>query len=75
MTSGSKTAVVTSSSSKDISKAIVLAFAKSREYRGIVVNSSRLAEAQKVADEIKFPGCNCIAIEAVICQKRVIALS
>jgi glucose 1-dehydrogenase len=68
MTSGSKIAVVTGSS-KGIGKAIALAFAKSREYRGIVVNSRRLAEAQQVADEIKSLGCDSIAIEADISKE------
>jgi glucose 1-dehydrogenase len=68
MTSGSKIAVVTGSS-KGIGKAIALSFAKSREYRGIVVNSRRLAEAQQVADEIKSLGCDSIAIEADISKE------
>jgi glucose 1-dehydrogenase len=64
MASGSKIALVTGSS-KGIGKAIALSFAKSREYRGIVVNSRRLEEAQHVADEIKkSSGCDSIAIEA-----------
>ena len=64
MASGSKIAVVTGSS-KGIGKAIALAFAKSREYQGIVVNSRRLEEAQQVTDEIKkSSGCDSIAIEA-----------
>ena len=63
MTSGSKIAVVMGSS-KGIGKAVALAFAKSREYRGIAVNSMRLAEAQQVADEIKSLGFNSIANQA-----------
>jgi glucose 1-dehydrogenase len=59
-----KIAVVTGSS-KGIGKAIALAFAKSREYQGIVVNSRKQAEAQQVSDEIKKSlSCNSIAIEA-----------
>jgi NAD(P)-dependent dehydrogenase (short-subunit alcohol dehydrogenase family) len=59
-----KIAVVTGSS-KGIGKAIALAFAKSRGYQGIVVNSRKRAEAQQVSDEIKKSlGCNSIAIEA-----------
>jgi NAD(P)-dependent dehydrogenase (short-subunit alcohol dehydrogenase family) len=57
MTLDSKIAAVTGSS-KGIGKPIALAFAKSREYRGIVVNSRKLAEAQHVADEIKSSGCS-----------------
>jgi glucose 1-dehydrogenase len=52
MTSGTKIAIVTGSS-KGIGKAIVMAFAKSGQYRGIVVNSRRLAEAEKTANETK----------------------
>jgi NAD(P)-dependent dehydrogenase (short-subunit alcohol dehydrogenase family) len=62
MTSGSKIAVVTGSS-KGIGKAIALAFAKLREYGRIVVNSRRLAEAKRVADEIKSSGCDSITID------------
>src|SRR5919199_5523385 len=69
MTLSSKIAVVTGSS-KGIGKAIALAFAKSREYRGLVVNSRRLAEVQQVADEIKISGCDSIAIEADISKER-----
>ena len=58
-----KIAVVTGSS-KGIGKAIVLTFAKSGQYRGIVVNSRKQAEAQEVADEIVSLGCDSIAIEA-----------
>ena len=56
MTLDSKIVAVTGSS-KGIGKPIALAFAKSREYRGILVNSRKLAEAQHVADEIKSSGC------------------
>jgi glucose 1-dehydrogenase len=70
MASGSKIAVVTGSS-KGIGKAIALAFAKSREYQGIVVNSRRLEEAQQVTDEIKkSSGCDSIAIEADLSKER-----
>jgi NAD(P)-dependent dehydrogenase (short-subunit alcohol dehydrogenase family) len=58
-----RVAVVTGSS-KGIGKAKVSAFAKSGEYRGIVVNSRRRAEAQQTADEIKSSGYDSIAIEA-----------
>jgi glucose 1-dehydrogenase len=63
MALGKRIAVVTGSS-KGIGKAIVLEFAKSGEYGGIVVNSRRLAEAQEVSEEIRTLGCESIAIEA-----------
>jgi len=46
----SRIAVVTGSSD-GIGKAIVIAFAASGEYSRIVVNSRKIEEAQKVADE------------------------
>jgi glucose 1-dehydrogenase len=62
-------AVVTGSS-EGIGKAIVIAFATSREYSGIVVNSRKIEEAQKVADEIKALGCNSIAIQADVSKEN-----
>ena len=46
-----KVAIVTGSS-KGIGKAIVLAFARSKEYSGIVINARRTEEAQNVSREI-----------------------
>ena len=46
-----KVAIVTGSS-KGIGKAIVLAFARSKEYSGIVVNARRTEEVQNVSREI-----------------------
>ena len=43
-----KIAIVTGSS-KGIGKAIVMAFARSKEYSGIVVNARRAEEAQNVS--------------------------
>lgn len=63
-----RVAVVTGSS-KGIGKAIVSAFAKSGEYRGIVVNSRRRAEAQQTADEIKSSGYDSIAVEADVSKE------
>lgn len=66
---GSKIAIVTGSS-EGIGKAIAIAFARSGEYSGIVVNSRRLEEAQQVADEIKALGCDSIAIQADISKEN-----
>lgn len=68
MTRDSKIAIVTGSS-KGIGKAIVLAFAKSGEYRGVVVNSRKLGEAQVVSEEIKSLGCGSIAIDADVSKE------
>src|SRR6185437_9568258 len=65
----SKIAIVTGSS-EGIGKAIAIAFARSGEYSGIVVNSRRLEEAQQVADEIKALGCDSIAIQADISKEN-----
>jgi glucose 1-dehydrogenase len=66
---GSKIAIVTGSS-EGIGKAIAIAFARSGEYSGIVVNSRRLEEAQQVADEIKALGCDSIAIQADVSKEN-----
>jgi glucose 1-dehydrogenase len=47
-----KVAIVTGSS-EGIGKSIALAFAKSRDYKGIVINSRKLDHAQQAAEEIK----------------------
>lgn len=59
-----KIAIVTGSS-EGIGEAIVMAFAASKEYSGIVTNSRKLEEAQRVADMVKKTGnSDAIAIEA-----------
>jgi glucose 1-dehydrogenase len=65
-----KIAAVTGSS-KGIGKAIAIAFAKSNDYSGIVTNSRRQEEAQRVSEEIKFSGnsTDSIAVEADISKE------
>jgi NAD(P)-dependent dehydrogenase (short-subunit alcohol dehydrogenase family) len=46
-----KVAIVTGSS-KGIGKAIVIAFARSKEYSGIVVNARKAEDAHNVSKEI-----------------------
>lgn len=63
-----KVAVVTGST-KGIGKAIAVAFAKSRDYSGIVVNGRNLEEALAASEEIKALGCNSISIQADISKE------
>jgi glucose 1-dehydrogenase len=49
-----------------IGKAIVRAFAKSGEYKGIETNSRKIENAQKVSEEIKSIRCDSIAVAADI---------
>ena len=59
-----KVAVVTGSS-KGIGRAIVLAFAKSNTYAGIVVNARKRDEAERVVKEVQDIGnCDSIAVTA-----------
>jgi NADP-dependent 3-hydroxy acid dehydrogenase YdfG len=51
----SRIAIVTGSS-EGIGKAIVVAFAMSGEYSGLVVNSRKIEGAQRVADETETIG-------------------
>jgi glucose 1-dehydrogenase len=67
--SKNKIAVVTGSS-KGIGKAIAIAFAKSKEYAGIVTNARKQGEAQMVSDEIMNIGCDSIAVEADISKEN-----
>jgi glucose 1-dehydrogenase len=65
----SKVAVVTGSS-KGIGRAIVLAFAKSNTYAGIVVNARKRDEAERVAKEVQDIGkCDSIAVIADLSQE------
>jgi glucose 1-dehydrogenase len=64
----SRIAIVTGSS-EGIGKAIVVAFAMSGEYSGLVVNSRKIEGAQRVADELKQLGCHSIAIQADISKE------
>jgi glucose 1-dehydrogenase len=63
-----KVALVTGSS-KGIGKAISFAFAKSKEYSTVVINSRKAKEAQQVSKEIERLGCNSIAIEADVSKE------
>ena len=65
---GNKVAIVTGSS-KGIGKAIALAFAKSKEYSAIVINSRKVEEAQEVSKEVKKLGCNSTAIGAGVSKE------
>jgi glucose 1-dehydrogenase len=65
---GNKVAIVTGSS-KGIGKAIALAFAKSKEYSAIVINSRKVEEAQEVSKEVKKLGCNSTAIGADVSKE------
>jgi glucose 1-dehydrogenase len=65
----SKVAVVTGSS-KGIGRAIVLAFAQSDTYAGIVVNARKRDEAERVAKEVHDIGnCDSIAVIADVAEE------
>jgi glucose 1-dehydrogenase len=68
-TSGTKKIAVVTGSSKGIGRAIVLAFARSIEYKGIVTNSREIEEAQQVSEEIRSLGYDSIAVEADISKE------
>lgn len=66
-----KVAIVTGSS-KGIGKAIVLAFARSKQYSGIIVNARRIEEAQSVSYDIEksySSWCTATAIEADVSKE------
>jgi glucose 1-dehydrogenase len=66
-----KVAIVTGSS-KGIGKAIVIAFARSKEYSGIVVNARKAEEAQNAYKEIMdsySKWCSSLAVEADVSKE------
>src|ERR1051326_9202006 len=68
MAKSKKVAVITGST-KGIGRAIALAFAKSEDYSGIVINGRKLEEALAVSEEIKTLGCDPIAIAADVSKE------
>src|ERR671915_1978669 len=67
---GKKKIAVVTGSSKGIGKAIVIAFANSKQYSGIVTNGRNIDELQRVSDEIKSLGCDSIAIVADVSKEN-----
>src|ERR1051325_3537388 len=63
-----KVAIITGSS-EGIGRAIAIAFAKSKEYSGIVTNSRKIERAQRISDEINLLDCNSIAIQADVSKE------
>ena len=63
-----KIAVITGSS-EGIGRAIAIAFAKSKEYSGIVTNSRKVERAQRISEEIKLLDCDSIAIQADVSKE------
>ena len=63
-----KIAVITGSS-KGIGMAVALAFAKSKNYSGIITNARYYNEAESVAKEIRSLGCDCIPIQADVSKE------
>jgi glucose 1-dehydrogenase len=69
MVESKKKISIITGSSKGIGKAITMAFAKSKQYSGIVTNGRKIDELQIVSDEIKSFGCDSLAIEADISKE------
>lgn len=70
-----KKVAIVKGSSEGIGKSIALAFAKSGDYKGIVINSRKLDHAQQAAEEIKKEatgeqGIDIIAIEADVSKEE-----
>ena len=66
-----KIAVITGSS-KGIGRAIALAFAKSKNYSGIVTNARYQNEAEAVSDEIRNTGCNSVQSKQTFQEKMIV---
>jgi glucose 1-dehydrogenase len=69
MVESKKKISIITGSSKGIGKAITMAFAKSKQYSGIVTNGRKIDELQIVSDEIKSFGCDSLAIEADVSKE------
>lgn len=68
--SGTSRVAIVTGSSKGIGRAIVLAFAKSAAYSGIVVNGRKREEVERVAKEIRDMGnCSSIAVIADVSKE------
>ena len=65
-----KIAIITGSS-EGIGKSIAIAFAKSGDYHGIVINSRKIDEAQQTADEIKKNNNANINIDIIAIQADI----
>jgi glucose 1-dehydrogenase len=65
-----KIAIITGSS-EGIGKSIAIAFAKSGDYHGIVINSRKIEEAQQTADEIKNNNNANINIDIIAIQADI----
>jgi glucose 1-dehydrogenase len=63
-----KIAIITGSS-EGIGRAIAIAFAKSKEYSGIVTKSRNIERAQRISEEIKLLDCDSIAIQADVSKE------
>jgi glucose 1-dehydrogenase len=64
-----KIAVITGSS-KGIGMAIAIAFAKSKDYSGIITNARYHSEAESVSKKIRNMGCDSLAIQADVSREE-----
>jgi len=60
---------IVTGSSKGIGRSIAVAFAKSKNYSGIVVNGRKMNEIREVEEEIRAVGCATVAIRADISKE------